>query len=266
MFTRIKMIFLVAVAVAVLATSLNSASAGIIHASSGNTQETGTGAPGVTVVDGTVNFAVFNKTGGSAGDVWNTGLAGFDAAFTQGTGSAVLDTTVGYLYVYQIVNDGATTVAISAFSQSTGNSVTSYGLWAGKGLSDGSGAVSDSNPFGTPSGFASPGNSSTGNNDGIGTVVVNGSVGGPDTVTFDGTNFRANWAANLLGGASGSLIGFTSNLAPGQSVHTVFDTGTSSFGYAASPIPEPSTLVLLGIGAMCGIPGLRRRMKKQTVA
>ena len=166
MFTRIKMIFLIAVAV--LATSLNSASAGIIHASSGNTQQTGVGlAP---VVDGTVNFAVFNKTGGSAGDVWNTGLAGFDAAFTQGTGSAVLDTTVAYLYVYQIVNDGATAVAISAFSQQAGSSVTSYGLWAGKGLSDGSGAVSAANPFGTPSGFsASPANSLTGNNDGIGT-------------------------------------------------------------------------------------------------
>jgi len=266
MSTRIMMTFLVAAAV--VATSVSSASAGIITTHSGNTQQIGAGfAPHM---DGTVNFAVFNKTGGGGNDTWNTSFATFDtAAFSAGTGSGALDTSAAFLYVYQVVNDGTDTRAISAIAQSVGNSVTSWGSWATLGLFDGSGDVGSSNPFGTPSGFAAtPASASVGANDGIGSIVTLGTAGtNPAAVTNSGGIFRAEWSnnvpANLASGISSSLIGFTSNLTPGFAAHSVFDAGSTSSGLAASPVPEPSTLVLLGIGALCGIPGLRRRSKKK---
>src|SRR4051794_9067446 len=52
-------------------------------------------------VDGTVNFAVLDKTGGTGGDTFNTGVAGFDSNLSA---TNLADT---YLYLYQITNNSA---------------------------------------------------------------------------------------------------------------------------------------------------------------
>jgi len=272
MSTRMKMI--VMVAVAVLATSLTPATAALITTFSGNTQEIGdpTLPGGPPSVSGTVNFAVFNRDGGNM-DVFGTGSNAIQTGFTTGFSSGALDTTAAYLYVYQVVNDGPNPVEITSISQDIGSAATatSWGFWAALGLNDGAGNVGSGNPFGTSAGFSTnpPTILPTLGGGGMGTVVTLGTAGnGIIGVSISSTSLVANWIAlSHVANQSTALFGFTSNYDPHLARHNLLDsTVPTSNGYAASPAPEPTSLVLLGIGALCGIPGLRRRMKKQTVA
>ncbi|HWE38521.1 MAG TPA: hypothetical protein VG406_18265, partial [Isosphaeraceae bacterium] len=58
------------------------AGADFVAGEAGNTQPHVTNpAPGV---GGTIDFAVYDRTGGTAGDVFGTGVANFDALFSGG--------------------------------------------------------------------------------------------------------------------------------------------------------------------------------------
>ena len=138
------------VAFCVLILTLSSeAKAGFIQAFSGNTAPT----DGVRVMS-TLNFAVLDTTGGAGTDTWGTGYANFDTAFMPGTGSPkAVDTTAEYLYLYQVTNDwpagNANYISFTTIPLAVPlNDITSWGFFAGLGLSDAFGPVTSANFFG----------------------------------------------------------------------------------------------------------------------
>jgi len=131
----------IAAAVVAAAALTASASAGSIAAFSGNTQPSKSPADSATV-----NFAVFNRTGGAAGDSFGTGVSSFDSFFAAGTSSGALDTSASYLYLYQTVANGNTSTGV--FQNTVGvpqSLVSSFGSFTGTTFST---AV-----VGTPAGF-----------------------------------------------------------------------------------------------------------------
>ena len=98
--------------------------------------------------DASFSFAVFERQA-TPGDVYGTGFAGFDNLFfNRGAGSPAFDTSAKYLYLYQYVNDGPGSDAISQGLGFTAGDLTSWGYWL-LGLADSDGAVHVGNPLGT---------------------------------------------------------------------------------------------------------------------
>jgi len=229
------------------------ADAGFIAAFSGNTQPEHTPQP---AVGGTINFAVYNTTGGTGSDPWNVGV-NMSALFVHGSTSAVnLDTTAKYLYLFQTYDNGpnASTVGISENTVGVNASyLTSFGSFAG---------TSFSTPvLGTPAGFGDISPASTG-----ATPIVLSGQGGldvPTTFTLTSGSLIANYSPEIGGGSApyeSVLWGYTSNYAPNFVIGGLLDGGTTADGYVPAAVPEPSSVVLSVIGlSAIGLGAYRRR-------
>jgi hypothetical protein len=226
------------VAVMVLACSVP-AKANLLVAFSGNTQPS----QGATGVEGTVNFAVYDQTtGGSAGDTFGVGLAGFDALFAASTLSGPLDTSARYLYLYQTVNNSENTsmVPISANTvQITPSLLTSWGRF------DDTTFASTVN--GSPAGFGDPSPSSVG---AIAVVTTDSGLFEPTVVRGSASLLAFYLTAEIPVGSKSELWGYTSDFAPIFGTTGLIDGGTTADGTVpTAAVPEPSTLAF----ALCGV-------------
>lgn len=274
---------LLAAAVAMLAAP-SASQAGLILA--GNTQA-GNLAAGSTV-RGTVNFAVFDKTGGSAGDTWGTGSAGFDAAFAAllGTGLPLgLDTTAPYLYLYQLTNESNVS-GIGRFTiQSTTAgvaSITSLGTWIDKGFADAGGNINGTVPIATVGNALGPANV-VGDyvlGDGVTLLggagplaittqagsIFSGGVGGPGTplripfsADLDGISGVIGFQINSLAGTTKLAIGQTTTIVGFTSTQPIsFDEtnvidGSTARGTVPVPAPEAANIVSLLSAGLVGL-------------
>src|SRR5262249_44430810 len=135
----------------------------------GNTQIKDAGG----TLDGTLNFAVLDRTGAIAGKndwgvvadtskpVGNPARYDkvFDSRFVAGSGSAALDTSAKYLYLFQVVNNGTGTAQIKGLNFLVGSNIssllTSFGYFGSPGRHEGfndGGPVNFSNDFGKDNG------------------------------------------------------------------------------------------------------------------
>jgi len=158
---------------------------------------------------------------GDAGDVFQTGHAGFDAAFVQGDSSPAFDTSARYLYLFQDVNlaDSAAdaTEVRTRVLPATSRAITSWGRFEGLGFADEEGPVDAANPLG-------------GRVEGADPYAAHRGVASPKVVALGdtpdrgvGANVRLSDAwltrvydapSDLKRGRRATLIGFTSNVAP----------------------------------------------------
>jgi hypothetical protein len=216
----------------------------------GNTQPGHVSPPNqLNGVTGTVSFAVFDRTGGTAGDTFGTGLADFDSRFTGGVGSSdSLDTSAKYLYLFQTTNNGPNADAFPVSTNSVAwlpGRATSWGSFAG--------TVFTSPVLGNPAGFymESP-PSTTGV---VGAVVATGTGKAP-YLNPGSTSLRAFYAApgpgELTTGQNSILWGYTSNSAPVFGSTSLQDGGTSADGIAPTTstaiVPEPPAALALALG------------------
>ncbi|MCC6123383.1 MAG: PEP-CTERM sorting domain-containing protein [Pirellulales bacterium] len=209
-------------------------------------------------VDGHVDFAVLDRSGGVPGDVWGTGLPGFDGLAAPGLGSGPLDTTASYLYLFQTVNNGIDPAAITQNSVSVPNAaVTSHGVFPTVGFTSGGVNVSvavDLGPSaipGDPSGIAlapAPG-----------VAVVAGLVVPFYQAAGGGSQLTTFLFPNLAAGGTSSVWGYTSNLPPSWGTTSIQDGGTNASGTVPTTVPEPSALLLLGLGSLALIFVRRQR-------
>jgi hypothetical protein len=243
-----------ALAVAALAIVSSSAKASVEPGFAGNTHPvfSATGAQGF------IDFAVYDRTGGTVGDSFNTGIAGIDTALT----AAGFNITSGFLYLFQNVNKD-TDISQSTVAAVMAN-VTGHGQLTGDGFT----GVTFASP--TFNAAAAPGNPSPAVTGGTPTISTGSlTLVSPTAVTVGGTSVQATFGTNLdaTNGQVSTLWGYTSNNAPVMPNNgSLQDNGTSAVGTVPSnsggltSVPEPSSLVVAGIGAlgMLGF-GLRRR-------
>jgi len=235
---------------AVMATA--PARAAFVTEFSGNTQPYHT-VPGPGV-GGTVNFAVLDRTGGTPGDTFGTGIANFDALFVAAAGSGALDTSAQYLYLYQTVNNGPSAAAFPISTNTvavTPGFLTSFGTFTGTSFS--------TTVVGVPAGFSDPSAVQTG----ASPSIVSGQNGlGTPTVILGETSLRALFNPELMAGGKSILWGYTSDRRPDIGQTGLIDGGTTSNGRVPTatfpPVPEPSAVVLSLIGLPIGLL-LRRR-------
>jgi hypothetical protein len=188
------------------------------------------------------NFAVFDRLSGpsSPGDVFGTGLPGFDSLAILGTGSAPFDTSARYLYLYQEVNSPTSLIAgtVTGYGDGTPrfSSVTSFAQWS-LFLRDDRGILSVANDFGhdgapfTPSAAANVG------------VTNPGVASGPSSSSLVALNLSLTptaFVADPIGGTFpiGSidrLHGFTTNLPPSLFTDPI-SPGAATWTY---PLPAP---------------------------
>lgn len=255
--TRLMML-----ATTVAAILLHSASseAALVSGFAGNTRPNNPGGQ-----DGSISFAVFDLAGGSAGDAFGTGFAGFDSFFAPGTSSPALNTSAGtYLYLYQIVNDGTVDEIIDNLTVRLNghplSSVTSWGWFGGLGFLDNGVLVGDDEPLGNNGPFVDSPPAARAPADTSGTLsgpyvaaLSDGVV--PAAVSLSGsgafTSFKADFSETMVlgpssvpGGSVSILVGFTSKLAPAFANASI-QNGTSVNGTVASVAPAPSALVML---------------------
>jgi hypothetical protein len=267
---RYSLIALLALS-AFLAFGIQPASAGFL--TGGNTFPSSPGPPG-TGVDGHVNFAVFDTSGGSAGDTWGTGLAGFDAAFVAGIlASPALDTTAKYLYLYQTVNDGSNANVISTNSVSVDavSFVTSWGHFSAVGFTQ--------TPPGTLTAAGGPyvgGTSAAAGSATVASPIFIGAGGGvaasgvaqtPTAISNTGLSIAALFFGDLLAAGEVSAVwGYTSNHGPIRSATGIIDGGTVAQGTVlVAGLPEPASLaVWAGLLSVAGLVGFRSRRAKRS--
>jgi hypothetical protein len=209
-------------------------------------------------VDGHVNFAVLDRSRGTSGDVWGTGLPGFDALAAAGFGSGPLDTTANFLYLFQTVNNGVNADAISQNSVSVPNTaVTSHIVFPTVGFTSGGvnvGAVVDLGPSavnGDPSGISlapAPG-----------VRLVGGLVVPFYQAAGYGSQLTTFLYPDLVNGGVSSLWGYTSNLPPSWGVTSIQDNGTNASGTVPTTVPEPSIFAMLGLASLSILLVWRRR-------
>lgn len=268
---RIK-VFTLTLALGAIVLMNGYANAGLV--AGGSTRPDGT--DGFGSIDGSISFAVFDRSGESMND-FGTGLgAALDTAFT---GSLA---TGKYLYLYQVVNDslpanGGTDLEISSATISLGHllptpssHVISSGSFASLTFFD-SGAsevgVGGNNALGTPDppAFATPPEPAPATIDfGLTSSIVGTTGASPVTpsISLTGSSLVATFSSPLFlaSGASSVLFGFTSDVAPFFGTVDIHDGGTSTTGTVLTlgadgidtPLPEPGSLALL----LTGLPGL----------
>jgi hypothetical protein len=185
--------------------------AGIIGADSGNTTTTNQHVPASQAVDGTINFAVYQNSGGGGSDVFGTGFANLDNfgvtshnSKTTGGGpsaSKPFDTTAKYLYVYEVANNGTGNSVYRAILPVSAGSITSFGVFQNHGSSTGQ-----------PIGFTDNA----------------GKVSGQQLQSKGANNF----GPETFGGSPSQLVGFTQN-APGNLIGS--NVGLFHPGLALNP-------------------------------
>ena len=98
-----------------------------------------------TAIGGTVYFMVLERKGDNKGDPWGGGLTDLAGKFRRGVDfsgatSPALDTNAKYLYLYQVVNDRGTALAIQSASVELlvdlkkKGGITSWGWFSGVGF------------------------------------------------------------------------------------------------------------------------------------
>ncbi len=259
----------------ILVTSIAESRAGFINVFSGSSKPKSGGNAQIAV-----EFAVLDRFTGasSAGDKFGTGFANFDTAFAAGGGSAPFDTNARYLYLFQNIIPTTSSSAFSGFSLivpssvspfpnfTSLNKVSSFGQWA-LYLTDNSGIVTTSNDFGldgnpfvaSANAFTGVTNPSVSNNGG--NVASLAAISG---FTITPTSFQTAFAGNNSPTTT-ALWGFTSYAQP------QWTSAASTFGFAGGttpvPIPEPSTEVLMAMGAVALVAfRSRKRLLKRTTA
>ena len=110
-------------------------------------------ATGDALTDITWNFAVLDRSGGSDGDAFGTGVAGFDDLATpRGFAGRDFDSSALYLYLYQDVNDGNAPGALGMVDCQAGRCfdalITSFATWE-LSFTDGNDVVGVGVPFGS---------------------------------------------------------------------------------------------------------------------
>ena len=239
------------------------ARAALIGAFSGNTQ------PAFGATDAYVDFAVFNTTGGTAGDTYGTGNAGFDSALT----AAGISTTPGFLYLYEISNVSTTSTIISMSAQTApiaagGSSGLSLGiLGSNLSLNDNLGQVSSTNPFGTGAAANIVSGPSVNPPGSTPWVVTNSNVvAQPTSFQFgSGLTTANNFTLNvtLAGGATSRLFGYTSAVGPNgfTTASVINQLGQGANGAVPTSVPEPGPVALASIGGLVAAAGAFRRRR-----
>ncbi len=227
-----------------LAMCVGAARASFVTGGAGNTQPYN--ASGASA---TIDFAVFNRTGGTAGDTFGTGTTNFNSFFATGVGSGAFDTTAQFLYLYETVAIGpgsSSGVDVNTVAAKPGL-VTSYG--------DFTGAEFSTQVLGTPAGYANPSNAST-----DGTPAILGGQTGLDApfVFLGSTSLQAQFFTELASGQASTLWGYTSN-SPMSFGSTAILSGSASGANGLVPTaatPEPSSFAMITVCAL--LAGLRR--------
>ena len=148
-----------------------------------------------------------------------------DLSGTGLTGYSTLDTSAGYLYLYQVEDDSLTTTSFLVDLMGLDDWVTSKGVLQGWGSG-----------FSKPVGFPTP-----------------LSVSVTDTGLF---------RTDLIAAGVSKVFGFTSNLAP-QLGPAAYLGGTGPGVGVVATVPEPSTVVaLLGLVPFAGFAAYRRFRRK----
>jgi len=230
------------------------AKASLLTSFAGNTQPVNGGGSGLGAF---VNFAVYSGTDG-------TGAT--DDRFGTGINNSVLtaagfDVTSPFLYLFQTSNNHTLEVSQNTVAAPADN-ITGVGALAGLGFTDNGGSVSSVNPFGTAAAAGDPSGASIGVTT-PGIALVSGLMT-PTTVAQTSSSVAANFVPPITGlaaGATSSLWGYTSTIAPGFTSTTLQDGGSNASGTVPGSVaPEPTTLgsALAGLllaGGYC----LRRR-------
>lgn len=246
--------------------------AGLIRADTGNTQPSVPASNPVQShngVDGHVNFSVLDHSGGVAGDSFGTGIANFDTTlFNAGIlspGTPNLDTSANYLYLFQVTNSGPNpeTIIQAALTVGVGQ-VTSFGYFTGTTFTYGgnpTGATQDLGPSaaaGNPSLISLvPAVADATSTIGVATAV--GAINPLTLLQLSQGSLTALFSLPVGDGAKTTLFGYTSNQAPSLNGGvTITDTVDSANGSVPSAVPEPTSIALLGLGAL-GLLAARRR-------
>ncbi|HSV13276.1 MAG TPA: hypothetical protein VLI90_03405 [Tepidisphaeraceae bacterium] len=240
---RARRVVVAGAAVITAAVLSSAAPAAVITGFSGNTQPSHNGTDSATV-----NFAVFDRTGGTAGDTFDTGLSGFDSLFVAGSSSAALDTSAKYLYLYQTVANGDTNTPV--FQNTVGvvqPLVSSFGSFTGTKFS--------TTVLGTPAGFGNTSPASVGATP----VILSGQSGLTSGSISDGaSSVKALYLTEVPVGGASTLWGYTSNYAPALGNTAILET-TGANGTAATAVPEPTAAFGAVVAAIGLCTGRRKR-------
>jgi len=240
--------------------------AGYLASFTGNTfPSNSTGASPLRGNDGHVNFAVLDHSGGTPGDTWGTGLANFDSIFSASVGSASLDTSAAYLYLFQTINDGVKTGDIARNTvEVDAGLVTSYGKFSGVGFTTNGVPTAPGIPLGVS---ALPGNPSSASVGALNPgVSLQGSLTSPLSVNLDPSGvLSAVYSAfgpELISGHKSIIWGYTSNSAPGFANTGILDGVAANGTVPYNAItPEPASFAMLGFGLLTLV-GCNYRRKK----
>jgi len=263
-----------ALAVGLLALGALNAQAGLVTDFAGNTQPVFTNLAGnPTGVAGFINFAVFDRTGGTPGDSFATGVPNADNILS----AAGFHPNDAYLYLFQVTDrltnplTGGPAPPISTSTEHvTSGGVDGFGSLAGIGAKFNGALLQGGDPgvtFGTP---AAAGNTSPAV---TGVSGASGSVGTSGLTTasvslLTPTSLLANFLQPdglvIPAGGQSDIFGYTSNLPPAFTTGSLQDDGTSAVGTIPGAVPEPSSIVMIATAAVSvgAVLSLRRRAKR----
>jgi len=226
--------------------------------------------------DGVINFAVLqNGATNWASDISGLTFTGFNAG-------GALDTGATYLYLYEPTNTNHSgsgsdqffnTVSV-AFDPTFANSITSWGYFTdtatGKAVAfsdtllDGGAIVNAANNLGLNDTDPPPEGLETGILPSGFQVNLPGIVGATTNVTKNvdpmGGTIKMSYSQMVNTTKSGTIFGFTCTCPPGWQAGSIQDGSVAEY-FVPSPIPEPSTMFLLGLGFL-GLAGGALKRKR----